>query len=144
MAKAKVYSHTNLIGTAELQLGDKSMGCVYGELLPTDYYYNNIQKSVWEFWKSSNPDYKKWHSLRFNVQLDNGYFLYAAGGFTFDDAREFPNEPKKIDIAGLDEYVIKEFFLQEEPTLFVKKPWHILSIHQKIAFEDELKKGIGK
>lgn len=141
--KAKVFSHEKLIGTADLQVGDESMGCVFGEFLPTDNYYNGIQEAVWDFLKANNPDYRKWYSLRINIQLDNGYFIFADGGFTFDDVPEQPNEPKRIDIAGLDRHVIEDFFLQDRPRPFVEEPWIEITIGQKITFEDELKKEIG-
>lgn len=141
--KAKVFSHEQLIGTADLQVGDESMGCVFGEFLPTKNYYNGIQEAVWEFWKTKKPDYQKWNALRFNVQLDNGYFLFACGGFTFDDVQELTNEPKRIDIAGLYRHVIEDFFLQDRPRPFVEEPWCEITIEQKLAFEDELKKEIG-
>ena len=138
--KAKIYSHNLLIGTSELQIGDESMGCVFGEFLPNEHYFKNVQKYVWEFWKTNKPNYEKWNSLRFNVQLENGYFVYAVGGYTFDDSPDFPDEQKRIDIAGIDRHVI-EYFFQKKPTdFFVEEPWENLSIEQKISFEDELNK----
>ena len=141
--KAKVFSHRHLIGTAELKTGDESMGHLYGDFLPTDDYYSKVQKVVWEFNDADIPDYQKWHSLRLNVQLDNGYFIYAAGGLTIDDLPDFASEQKQIDIAGVDEYVIADFIKQNPPRPFVEEPWNILSIDQKLAFEDELKKELG-
>jgi hypothetical protein len=141
--KAKIYSHNLLIGTSELQIGDESMGCVFGEFLPNEHYFKNVQKYVWEFWKTNKPNYEKWNSLRFNVQLENGYFVYAVGGYTFDDSPDFPDEQKRIDIAGIDRHVI-EYFFQKKPTdFFVEEPWENLSIEQKISFEDELNKELG-
>jgi hypothetical protein len=140
--KAKVFSHKHLIGTVDLQVGDGSMGCVFGEFLPNENYYNDIQKSVWKFW-GQDRDYQKWYDLRFNVQLDNGYFLYAAGGFTFEDIPEFQDEPKRIDIAGIDGHVINDFFLQETPRSFVVEPWSEITIEQKLALEDELRRELG-
>lgn len=141
--KAKIYSLRQLIGTTDLQIGDETMGCVFGNFVPTDAYLKSIQKCVWEFWATNEPDNKKWHSLRFNVQLDNGYFLYPVGGYTFDDSPDFPDEPKRIDIAGLDRHVIEDFFLQDPPRSFVEEPWVEITIEQKIAFEDELNKELG-
>ncbi len=141
--KAKVFSHRQVIGTADLQVGDRTMGCVFGQFLPNENYYKDVQKFVWEFWDANTRDYQKWYALRFNVQLDNGYFLYAAGGFTFDDSPEFPSEPKRIDIAGIDSHVISDFFLQDIPRPFVVEPWGEISIEQKITFEDELAKELG-
>jgi hypothetical protein len=139
---AKVYSHEKLIGTVLLQVGDEQMGGVFGEFLPHENYYKDIQKVVWEFWKTSTPNYALWHSLRFNVQLENGYFIFPEGGFTFDDISEMPNEPKRMDIAGVDSESIEEFFLHKKQQ-FVIEPWIKLTIAQKISFEDELRRELG-
>jgi len=119
------------------------MGCVYGEFIPNEKYFQSIQKSVWDFWKTNKPDYEKWYSLRFNIQLENGYFLFAAGGITFDDIQDLPNEPTRVDIAGLDRTVFQDFFSQDQMTSFIEEPWSEISIEQKIAFEDELNKELG-
>jgi hypothetical protein len=134
--KATIYSHNIIIGSADLQVGDESMGCVFGQFFPNEYYFNNIQKKVWEFWANNKPDYIKWYSLRFNVKLDNGFFLFPCGGYTIDDILELPNEPKRIDIGGinLDIFKLKTNSLLE--------PWSELTIEQKITFEDELNREI--
>ena len=141
--KAKIFSHEKQIGTTELYLGDENMGCLYGDFIPNENYYKYVQKTVWDFWSTSKPDYHKWNAMKFNIQLDNGYFIFAAGGFTFDDIQELQEEPKRIDIAGVDRHVIEDFFLQKEPRPFTKDPWEPISIEQKIAFENELRKEIG-
>lgn len=139
---ASVYSNTTLIGHTDLQVGDESMGCVFGDFIPTDNYYNFVQKSVWDFEEESKPDYKKWHSLNINVQLENGYFLYPIGGYTFDDAEELPHEAKRIDIAGLFPHVIEDFFQTDPPRPFVEEPWETITIEQKVLFDTELQKEI--
>lgn len=139
---ASVYSNTTLIGHTELQVGDESMGCVFGDFIPTDNYYKFVQKSVWEFWTTNKPDYKKWYSLNINVQLENGYFIYPIGGYTFDDAKELPDEIKRIEIAGLLRHVIEDFFQADPPRPFVEEPWETITIEQKILFDTELQKEI--
>jgi hypothetical protein len=141
--KAKIFSHIHLIGTTNLQVGDESMGCVFGEFIPTDFYFEKIQASVWEFWQTNKPDYKKWHALRLNVQLENGLFLFPMGGYTIDDINELPHEPKRIDLAGLNWKILQDFIKTNPPRPFVDEPWKALTIEQKIAFEDELKKELG-
>lgn len=141
---ASVYSNKLLIGHTELQVSDVSMGCVSGDFIPTDNYYNYVQKFVWEFWSTNKPDYTKWHSLNINVQLENGYFLYPIGGYTFEDVEELPNEPKRIDIAGLFRHVIEDFFQTDPPRPFVEEPWEAITIEQKLSFETELQKEIKK
>lgn len=86
--KAKIYSHEFLIGTAELTVGDISMGCVFGNFEPTELYFEKIQKEVWAFWKTNKPNYEKWYSLKFNAQLENGVFLFPQGGYTFGDIED--------------------------------------------------------
>ncbi len=141
--KAKVFSHRQLIGTTELQVGDETLGGVFGNFVPTEYYFDKIQKSVWEFWQTNKPDYKKWYSLRLNVQIENGLFLFPQGGYTIDDKIEFPNEPKRIDIVGVDSKVLQDFLQTYPSRPFVEEPWNELQIEQKIAFEDELTKELG-
>lgn len=141
--KAKVFSHRHLIGSTDLQVGDEPMGAVFGDFLPTEIYFDKIQKYVWAFWQTNKPDYQKWHSLRLNVQLENGIFLFPQGGYTLADLKEFPDEPIRIDIVGIDSNILQDFFLTEPPRPFVEEPWNELEIEQKIAFEDELKKELG-
>jgi len=140
--KAKIFSHRQLIGTTELQVGE-AMGGISGTFIPTEIYFDKIQKVVWEFWQTNKPDYKKWHSLRLNVQLENGIFLFPQGGYTIDDRKELPNEPKQIDIVGVDNKVLQDFILTNPPRHFVDEPWNELQIEQKITFEDELTKELG-
>jgi hypothetical protein len=80
--------------------------------------------------------------LNINVQLENGYFLYSIGGYTFDDAEELPDETKRIDIAGLFRHVIEDFFQAVPPRPFVEEPWETITIEQKLLFETELQKEI--
>ncbi len=139
---ASVYSNTTLIGHTDLQVGDESMGSVFGDFIPTENYYKFVQKSVWDVLATTKPGYKKWHSLNINVQLENGYFLYPIGGYTFDDAEEFPDETKRIDIAGLFRHVIEDFFLTEPSRPFVEESWERITIEQKILFDTELQREI--
>lgn len=141
--KAKIFSHRQLIGTTVLQVGDESMGGIFGEFTPTEIYFDKIQKYVWEFWQTNKPDYQKWYSLRLNVQLENGVFLFPQGGYTIEDIKELPNEPTRIDIAGVDNKILQDFLQTNPPRPFVEEPWNELQIEQKIAFEDELKKELG-
>ncbi len=141
--KAKIFSHRQLIGTTVLQVGDESMGGIFGEFTPTEIYFDKVQKYVWEFWQTNKQDYHKWYSLRLNVQLENGVFLFPEGGYTIDDIKELPNEPKRIDIVGVDSKVLQDFLQTNPPRPFVEEPWNELQIEQKIAFEDELKKELG-
>jgi len=133
---ATIYSHKTIIGTADLQVGDESMGCVFGQFIPNDNYFKDIQKSVWEFWATNKPDYNKWYSLRFNARLDNGFFLFPCGGYTIDDIPELPDEPKRIDIAGIN---LDIFQFTTDKLL---EPWSVIDIGQKTSFEDELKREI--
>jgi hypothetical protein len=142
--KARIYSHSYLIGTADLMIGDQSMSCLYGDFTPTERYYSQIQKHVWAFYSDDIVDYSNWNSLRLNVCLENGYFLLPQGGITFDDSKDFPDEIKRIDIAGVDSHVINDFFLAERPKIFVEEPWNPITIGQKIRFEDELRKELGQ
>ncbi|OAQ40229.1 hypothetical protein A5893_04545 [Pedobacter psychrophilus] len=134
--KATIYSHKTIIGTVDLQVGDESMGCVYGEFLPNQNYYKDIQKFIWEFWDSKNLDYRKWNSLRFNARLENEYFLFPHGGYTFDDISDLPDEPIRIDIMGIN---IETLNFKNDTIL---EPWESITLEQKLAYEDELLKEI--
>ncbi len=141
--KAKIYSHRQLIGTADLLVGDEAMGGLFGEFIPNQVYFDTVQKSVWEYWRTNRPDYKKWHSLRFNAQLENGLFLFPEGGYTFEDIQELPNEPKRIDLFGVHSDIVQDYFLSNPPRPFVELPWNKIYIDQKIGLEDELRKELG-
>jgi len=141
--KAEIFSHAKYLGSAELQVGDETMGHLYGVLSPSRCYYTEIREYVWRFNALTVPDFDEWLPLRFNIQLENGYFIYAAGGITFDDIRDLPNEPIQVNIAGVDRHVIDDFFLSPGPRPFVKKPWEPISIEQKLLFEDELRIEVG-
>lgn len=141
--KARIFSRERCIGTTELHVGDESMGGLYGNFLPTEAYYKYVQKAVWKFWSVSKPNYDSWEALKLNVQLENGCFLFAAGGFTIHDLKEHSDEAKRIDIAGVDRHVMEDFFLEKEPGPFLEEPWEPVSIEQKLAFEKELKIEVG-
>jgi hypothetical protein len=130
---ATIYSHKTIIGTTDLQIGDEGMGCVFGQFIPNESYYRDIQKYVWDFWATNKPDYEKWYSLRFNAQLDNGFFLFPCGGYTFDDIPDLPDEPKRIDMTGID---ISLLSFSKDALL---EPWETIDIGQKISLEDELR-----
>jgi hypothetical protein len=51
---ANIYSHTHLIGTADLKIGDASMGGLYCIFSPNDIYFSLIQKHVWQFGEPIN------------------------------------------------------------------------------------------
>ncbi|SFD86497.1 hypothetical protein SAMN05518672_103581 [Chitinophaga sp. CF118] len=140
--RATVYSNTLIIGDTDLQVGDESMSCVFGNFIPANDYYKFVQKSVWEFGSTNKPDYKKWHSLNINVQLENGSFLHPIGGYSFDDIEEFSVETIRIDIAGISRHIIEDFFKSDPPKLFVEDPWMTINIEQKLLFETELQKEI--
>ncbi|MBL7709027.1 MAG: hypothetical protein JNJ86_08130 [Chitinophagaceae bacterium] len=133
-----IYSNKLIIGTAQLQIDDESMGCLSGQFQPNDNYFNYIQHSVWEFWATNKPDYKKWHSLRFNAQLGNGFFLFPTGGYTINDIEDLKDEPKRIDLAGIDLATLK---LVDKTLL---DPWCKITIEQKNGLEDELKKELSQ
>jgi hypothetical protein len=139
---AEIFSHTILIGTTELVIGDESMGHVYGEFIPTSEYFQNAQAVFHSFWGSNGSDYDGLESLRLSVQLSNGYFLHPIGGITIEDIVETNKEPLRIDIAGLFRHTLEDFLKAEPSRPFMEEPWHPITIEQKIAFENELQKEI--
>lgn len=137
--KATVFSYGILIGTTDLQVGDNSMGHIYGEFYPNEFYYLYLQKIIWK----NKSDHGLWDALRLNIQLDNGCFLFSEGGINIEDSEEFQEECKRIDITGLGRHIIDDFLLEEYPRPFVVEPWESITIKEKIAYEAELNQEIG-
>jgi hypothetical protein len=128
--KGYIYSHKRLIGTTNFKNSFGSMGHMYGQFTPTEDY-ELIKKEVQYF--CENGDHPRWHALRFNVQLENGYFILPVGGYVIDD---FPEEPQGLHIAGVHHHVYEDYF--ENNKEFLIEPWHTINIEQKIDLEDEL------
>ncbi|MBL1411432.1 hypothetical protein [Sphingobacterium faecale] len=136
--KATIYAEKDIIGTTDLCVGDFIMGGLYGTLCPTDLYYDKVQSYVWNFWNQSPVDYKLWQSLNLNVQLENGLFLLARGGITIDDMIELKDEPKRIDLAGVDTRIIEDFICASPTRPFVDEPWEAITIEEKLEFEKQI------
>lgn len=139
---ANVYSAKNLIGQADLQPGDITMGGVYGQFIPNEHYFSGVREVVQLFNSDRKKGYTQWQELQLNVQLENGYFLHPLGGYTFDDLEELPEGPVSLEIAGVDTRIIEDFILAVPSRPFIEEPWETLNINQKIAFERQLKKEV--
>lgn len=141
--KANIYAHQQIIGIAELQITDESMGVVAGNFLPTEHY-DNIKKVIWEFHDlDSKTGYNDLNNLRLNAQLENELFLFPLGGFLINDIEALPNEIKTFEAVGIYRHIIEDCFLTNLSTISLPENWELISIEQKIAFEDELAKEIG-
>jgi len=141
---AKIYSNTKLIGTSELQITDESMGVVSGKFIPNKNY-DEIRKSIWSFHNStSSSKYDELNKLRINAQLENRIFLYPIGGFLITDLEELPNEELEFAAVGNYRHIIEDNFLNNPPKERIFKPWELITIEQKISYENELFKEIGK
>lgn len=136
--KAIIFSNLDIIGTTDLEVGDFSMGGVFGTFYPNENYYNKVQKHTWNF-NSSNINFEQWNSLKFNIQLENGMFLLPHA-ITFDDVEELKDEPKRVDLAGVDTKIIEDFIISNPQRTFVVEPWKPITIDQKLSYETELKK----
>jgi hypothetical protein len=139
---AVIYSYDKIIGSAKLEAGDFSMGGLYGYFNPNQTYFAQIQQHAQEFLNTNGQNLKEWLALRLNIQLENGLFLFPIGGITIEDSEELPEEPKRIDLAGVDTKIIEDFIIENPPKVFVENPWEPISIEKKIAFEDLLYKEI--
>lgn len=100
--KVQVYSFDKFIVTADLKTGDESMGHLYGEFTPTEIYYKDVQQKVWDIYNTINPCDNCWESLRLTAINSEGFGINAAGGITLCDSEEMPDEPKRLDIAGVN------------------------------------------
>ncbi|MGN7783672.1 hypothetical protein ACTJIJ_04070 [Niabella sp. 22666] len=136
--KATIYSHMEIIGTTQLEAGDISMGGVWGVFHPNETYIQKIQQHAWNSTLSYSFQHQNWTALKLNILLDNGMFLLPAGGITFDDHQEFPEEQKRIYLAGIDTKIIEDFIATEAPRPFVEEPWDALTIEEKLMYEKEL------
>ncbi|WP_367211252.1 hypothetical protein [Sphingobacterium sp. R2] len=137
-----IYSYDKIIGSAKLEAGDLSMGGLYGDFNPNQTYLAQIQQHAWEFLNTNGQNLNEWQALRLNIQLENGLFLLATGGLMIEDSEEFPEEPKKIHLAGVDTKIIEDFIIENPTRAFVEYPWEAISIEKKLAFEDMLYKEI--
>lgn len=149
MLKTKIYSNKLHIGTGLLNNSLSGMGATQGEFVPNENYHL-VKKEIQQWHKLRNNDYcQKWRELRFNAQLESGYFLFAIGCFEISDIEELPDEPLEVMLAGVLSCVFEHFRDTEpfDPTVKVKEflpfPWQRISVEEKIAFEDELEKEIG-
>lgn len=84
------------------------------------------------------------NKLRINCQLENEVFLYPIGGFLITDLKELPDEDLEFEAAGNYRHIIEDYFLPNPPKERVFEPWGFITIEQKISYEDELFKEIGK
>lgn len=109
--KAFIYSNQQLIGFAYLMKGDITMGGVYGEFHPNKHYTIAVQEIVRKINASLQLQNDHWSRLQLHAQLENGYRLEPIGGITLDDTAELPDEPIRIDIAGLDSQIIHTYFI---------------------------------
>jgi len=139
--KGYIYSHKILIGTTQFKQSFGSMGHIWGEFIPADAY-QLIKMQVQDFYDSEKRDYERWYSFRFNIQLENGYFLLPVGGIEICDSVHFPDEPIELHVAGVHYHVYEDYFENNRP--FVIAPWQPIHIDQKIDLEDELLHEIGE
>ena len=78
------------------------MGHLFGRFIPTEEYYSLVQPIVWKFNSALDPQLIQWESLQLIIKTIDGTIIYALGGITIDDLEELPDEPKRLDVAGVD------------------------------------------
>jgi hypothetical protein len=136
--EANFYVQETLIGTVTLRVIDGSMGVIGGTLIPTDAY--SPFRSI--FRESEGKYTVQLVSLRLNLQLSNGCFIYPIGGFSIIDIPEFSDEIT-LDILGVCRYIMADYFESPEKPGFLEEPWETISVTQKILLENELAAEIG-
>lgn len=118
------------------------MGGICGDFFPNENY-NLIRKEVQD-WNDLTlndhfkRDWSKWYSLNFNVQLENGYWLFPEGGYEIQDYREFPEEPLQVRTAGIHSHIFADYFVQKKP--FLNESWRKIMIEEKFDFEEKYQK----
>ncbi len=133
-----------LIGTSELKITDEHMGVVSGKFIPNENY-GKVRKAIWDFHRSNSKDkFQKIHNLRINCQLENEVFLSPLGGFLITDFKGLSEDELHFEAPGNYRHVIENFFLSNPPINRISKPWEYITIEQKIDYENELFKEIGK
>ncbi|UEG52236.1 hypothetical protein LLH06_14810 [Mucilaginibacter daejeonensis] len=133
---AQVFFKGEYIGSTLLQVGDASMGHLYGQLKPYKDRVRIIQKLTRSLNSGGDDNSKALNDLEINVQLENGYFLFAEGGITIGYIEDVEKDLIQIDIAGVDHQVIEDYLLTNPPVLFVEDPWYVLNIKKKIKLEE--------
>lgn len=136
--KASVYSKDLLIGATDFKKSFGSMGHIWGYFYPSGGY-EAIKMEVQEFCSASQKneqDFAKWDALRFNVQLENGYFILPIGGYEIFDFPDNPNEKLEMHLAGINSHIYVDYFENNKP--FLLSPWTPINITEKIELEDML------
>lgn len=108
--EAKIYTKNIPIGVVNLEVGDYTMGGLYGLFTPNEYYLEEIQKQVRNFNEEINKDFQIWNSFDFKVELVNGYILNPIGGITIEDYNEMFGESIQIELVGVACDIIDGYF----------------------------------
>ncbi len=145
--KAQVFSHEHLIGSVELGVIDAASATLAGELQCAPYF-NQIAHILQDI-NSGLPrgNNMSMDELRINVQLENGWFLFPAKGFSIralsNDATQ--NEECKFELRaiGVMPHVIENFFIRTPAREWPLQPWQAPDIVLKLKMEDELLREIG-
>lgn len=107
--KATVFSKSSIIGFADLEIGDYSMGGLFGTFTPNDFYLQMVQSKVQAIIDDDIWDVTKIEDLYFEVKMSDGYTLDAVGGIVIYDSNLF-DEPIQIELAGVASDVIDRYF----------------------------------
>ncbi|NIG55311.1 hypothetical protein [Chitinophaga sp. Cy-1792] len=134
--KATLYSHTTALGTIALKNIDASMGVVGGILTPNGSYFR-YQRIFRDCHGTHNFEIT---DLGLNIQLENGCFLHASGGYSIHDIPEFPDEIT-VHVVGSNYFNIFSS-LTEDVLPFVHSVWTTITVETKMDLEEELEKEI--
>lgn len=152
--KSKLFAMKSFFYSSNLFLGeidysdrydgvkDIGMGGICGSFTPNENY-NLVRKKIYEWntnllYHNHTLKWEEWHSMRFNVQLENGYFVLPCGGYEIYDNIEFPDEPLEVRTTGIHSHIFEDYFVNNKP--FLNKDWRKLSIDEKLSFDDKYQK----
>lgn len=139
--KASFYSKTILLGEIDFSEVYKykfnpGMEGITGDFFPNENY-ELIKKDIQDWNDVEKQDFSIWYSYKFNVQLENGYFLLPEGGYEIFDFKDFPEEPLQINCAGINGHFFEDYFVRRKP--FLCEPWRKITIEEKFRLEEKYK-----
>lgn len=102
--KYQVFAKGELIGESQLESGDPPMGVAYGDLVPTDQYWQ--YQAIFE-----TQDFEAMEMLSLRVVSENGIPLEPCSGVGIEDvSKQYGEQAIEVSVLGLDGEVYEKHF----------------------------------